>query len=55
MKICSISVAPIPSMISRPVAACQASNVPLGSASPADTHLRSEEMSCSASLLSMAR
>ena len=38
-----------------PVAACQASNVAFGSVSPADTHLRSDEMSCSPSLPSMAR
>ena len=55
MKICIISVAPMPSRIFRPVAFCHASNVAFGSASPAETHLRSEEMSCSASLPSIAR
>jgi hypothetical protein len=55
MKMCSISVAPMPSMIRMPVAARQASNVALGSASPADTHLRSEEMSWPPSLPSIAR
>ena len=47
---CSISVAPMPSMISMPVASCQASKVAFGSVSPAETHLRSDEMSKPASL-----
>ena len=38
-----------------PVALCQASNVAFGSVSPAETHLRSDEMSCSASFAIMAR
>ena len=55
MKICIISVAPMPSRIVSPVVSCHASNVAFGSPSPAETHLRSEEMSCSASLPSIAR
>ena len=43
MKMCSISVAPIPSMMRSPVARSHASNVASGSASPAETHLRSVE------------
>ena len=38
-----------------PVAFCQASKVAFGSVSPAETHLRSDEMSCSPSLPSIAR
>ena len=38
-----------------PVAASHASKVVLGRVSPADTHLRSEEMSCAASFASIAR
>ena len=37
---CSISVAPMPSMISMPVASFHSLRVAAGSASPADTHLR---------------
>jgi hypothetical protein len=40
MKMCSISVAPMPSMISMPVASFHSARVAAGSASPADTHLR---------------
>ena len=40
MKMCSISVAPMPSMIARPVACLKASKVAAGSVSPAETHLR---------------
>ena len=47
---CSISVAPMPSRILMPVAACQASKVAFGRVSPAETHLRSDEMSCSREL-----
>ena len=41
MKMCSSSVAPIPSMILTPVAACQARQVSAGSVSPAETQRRS--------------
>ena len=41
MKMCSISVAPMPSISVRRVASNQASRVDVDSASPADTHLRS--------------
>ena len=37
----NISVAPMPSMISMPVASFQSARVAAGSASPAETHLRS--------------
>ena len=40
MKMCSISVAPIPSISLIPVASCQACQVGLGNVSPADTHTR---------------
>ncbi len=42
MKMCIISVAPMPSRILMPVAFSHASNVAFGSASPADTQLRSD-------------
>ena len=45
MKMCSISVAPMPSIIRSPVACCQASRVASGSASPADTDFLRLEMS----------
>ena len=45
----------MPSRILMPVAASQASKVAFGKASPAETHLRSEEMSRSASFASIAR
>ena len=38
---CSISVAPMPSIISMPVASFQSVRVAAGSTSPAETHLRS--------------
>jgi hypothetical protein len=38
----SISVAPMPSMISMPVASFHSFRVAAGNASPADTHLRSD-------------
>ena len=41
MKMCSISVAPMPSMISTPVASRNASQTALGRCSPADTAVRS--------------
>ena len=43
MKMCSISVAPIPSMSLIPVP-FQASKVALGSGSPAETHLRRDDV-----------
>ena len=45
MKMCSSSVAPIPSMIVRPVASRQAVKVDSGNASPAETQRLSEERS----------
>ena len=42
MKMCSISVDPIPSMMRMPVFSYQASDTPAGSGSPAETHVRSE-------------
>ena len=55
MKMCNISVAPMPSRILMPVAFCQASKVAFGKVSPAETHLRSDETSCAASFGSIAR
>ena len=55
MKMCSISVAPMPSMIRIPVALCHASTVGSGKASPAEMHFFSDEMSCADSAPSMAR
>ncbi|MNQ08598.1 hypothetical protein D3C85_213980 [compost metagenome] len=48
MKMCSISVAPMPSVMASPVAACHASRVASGSASPADTDKRRLRKSCCA-------
>jgi hypothetical protein len=45
MKMCSISVEPMPSMMRMPVFSCQASKVGRGSVSPAETHSRRLEMS----------
>jgi hypothetical protein len=55
MKMCSISVAPMPSMILIPVASSQASNVARGNVSPADTHLRKLDMSRPVSCEHIAR
>ena len=41
MKMCSISVEPIPSMMRTPVAFSHSVRVATGSVSPADTHARS--------------
>jgi len=41
MKMCSSSVAPMPSIRSMPVASRHSTRVAAGSASPADTHWRS--------------
>ena len=54
IKIWIISVAPMPSMMRRPVAACQASEVAAARGSPADTQRRRDSSSCcveSASIL----
>jgi hypothetical protein len=55
MKMCSISVAPMPSISFSPVAACQASKVAFGRASPAETHFSRERQSWSPSSGIMAR
>ena len=51
----NISVEPMPSMMSIPVAFFHSVRVPGGSASPADTHLRSDERSCCRALGAIAR
>ncbi len=55
MKMCSISVAPMPSMMRMPVASRNSSQVGFGSVSPADTQRRSEERLRSASAGRIAR
>src|SRR6478672_3789092 len=55
MKMCSISVAPIPSMIFNPVALYQSSQTFNGKVSPAETHLRRLEISKSATLVVIIR
>ncbi|MNL69173.1 hypothetical protein D3C87_1939970 [compost metagenome] len=50
MKMCSISVAPMPSRIGRPVFFTQSSKTGAGSVSPAETATRSEERSAPASI-----
>ncbi len=45
MKMCSISVEPMPSIISMPVASFHSLRVAAGSASPADTHFVSDDRS----------
>jgi hypothetical protein len=50
MKMCSISVAPMPSMMRRPVRWRQASKVGSGSGSPAETHLLRLERSHASAL-----
>ena len=45
---CSISVEPMPSMMSRPNAACQRRRTSGASGSAADTHMRTEDRSCEA-------
>src|SRR5690606_31103010 len=47
MKICSISVAPIPSMIFKPVVLYQSSQIFSGSVSPAEIHFRKLDLSLS--------
>jgi hypothetical protein len=55
MKMCSISVAPMPSMISMPVACFHCARVAAGSASPAETHLARLERSCALTCAAIAR
>ena len=55
MKMCSISVEPMPSMMRMPVRSNQASDMPAGSGSPADTHTRSESSAPGPALPSSAR
>jgi hypothetical protein len=55
MKMCSISVAPMPSMIRTPVASWNASQVDFGSASPAETQRRRDETSTPGSMVKAAR
>jgi hypothetical protein len=45
MKMCIISVAPMPSTMARPVASRQACQVAAGRCSPAETQVASEAMS----------
>ena len=45
MKMCSISVEPIPSMMRTPVADSHSARVAAGSVSPAETHARSVRIS----------
>ena len=54
MKMCIISVAPIPSTMPIPVASFQACQVEAGRCSPAETQVRSEAMSWTASMGSIA-
>ena len=55
MKMWSISVEPMPSMILRPVARSQASKVGLGRVSPAETHFLRLARSKSWAMPAMAR
>ena len=55
MKICSISVAPIPSMIFNPVASYQSCQTFNGKVSPADTHFRRLEISKSLTFVVIIR
>ena len=56
MKMCSSSVAPMPSRIGLPVFLVQSSNTGAGRVSPADTAMRSEERSAPSSMAAiMAR
>ena len=55
MKMCSISVEPMPSMMRMPVRSNQASDTPAGSGSPADTHTRSGSSAPGPALPSSAR
>src|SRR5574343_2762 len=55
IKICNISVAPIPSMIFNPVASYQSCHTLSGNVSPAETHLRKLEMLKSLTLVVMIR
>ena len=50
MKMCSISVAPMPSSIGLPVFAIHASYTGAGSVSPADTAARSDDRSAPSSI-----
>ena len=51
----NISVEPMPSMISMPVASFHSLRVTAGSASPADTHFRSDDRSCCRATAAIAR
>ena len=55
MKMCSISVVPMPSMMRTPVACSQASKVESGSDSPAETQSRRLDRSCSTASGAIAR
>ena len=50
MKMCSISVAPMPSRIGLPVLFVHSSNTGAGSVSPAETAMRSDDRSAPSSI-----